>query len=78
MGNFKKPNHFDNKGSGTLAKFVGVNVSDIVPSLLALAIRIISICVALPKVAKASTIVTVVCRCHWHFHLKNIANGNTA
>jgi hypothetical protein len=32
--------------------------------------RIISIWVASPKVAKASTIVTVVCCCRWHFHLK--------
>jgi hypothetical protein len=48
-----------NKGSCVLAKFVGEYVSDIAPSLLALAISIISICVASPKVAKASTIVTV-------------------
>jgi hypothetical protein len=26
--------------------------------------------VMLPKVAKESTIVTVVCRCCWHYHLK--------
>jgi hypothetical protein len=78
MANFKKTNHFDNKRSSTLAKFVGVNVSNIVPSLLALAIRIISVCVVSPKVAKASIIVTVVCHCCWHFHFKNIANGNTA
>ncbi len=36
------------------------------------------ICVVPPKVAKASTIVTVECRCHWHSHPKNIANGNMA
>jgi hypothetical protein len=35
-------------------------------------------CVTPPKVAKASTIVTVVCHCGWCFCLKNIANGNTA
>jgi hypothetical protein len=34
------------------------------------------ICVALPKVAKESTIVTVTCHCRLRFHLKNIANGN--
>jgi len=42
----------------------------ILPSLLALAIRNISIWVASPKVAKASTIVTVSCQCRWHFCLK--------
>jgi hypothetical protein len=36
------------------------------------------ICVAPPKVAKASTIATVTCRCCWRYHLKNIANVNTA
>ncbi len=40
------------------------------PSLLALAIRIISICVMLLKVAKASIIVTFVCHSRRHFHLK--------
>ncbi len=54
------------KGSYTLVKFVGKNISDIKPSLLAMAIRIISICVASPKVIKVSTIVTVTCRCHFH------------
>ncbi len=32
------------------------------------------ISVVLPKVAKASTIVTAMCHCRWHFCLKNIAN----
>jgi hypothetical protein len=40
--------------------------------------RIISIYVMPPKVAKASTILNVTCRCHWHYHLKNIANVYTA
>ncbi len=40
--------------------------------------RIISIYVVPPKVAKASTIVTVVCSCRWCCLLKNIANVNTA
>jgi hypothetical protein len=42
----------------------------ILPSLLALAIRNISIWVASPKVAKAGIIVTVACHCCWHFCLK--------
>jgi hypothetical protein len=33
-----------------------------------------TICVALPKVAKAITIVTVACRRFWRFRLRNIAN----
>jgi hypothetical protein len=49
-----------------------------VTAVLALANRNDPICVALPKKANASTIVTLTCRCHQHFHLKNIANGNTA
>ena len=32
--------------------------------------RIISVWIMLPEVAKASTIVTVVCCWHWRFHLK--------
>ncbi len=32
--------------------------------------RIISICVMQPKVAKASQMVTVVCRCHQHYRSK--------
>jgi hypothetical protein len=44
------------------------------------------ICVVLPKVTKANTIVTVMCCCHWHFHAQtlpvdtslNIANVNSA
>jgi len=28
------------------------------------------ICVTQPKVAKASTIVSVTCRCRWHYHDK--------
>jgi len=35
------------------------------------------ICVTSPKVAKASTLVTVACCCPWRYHLKNIANVNT-
>ncbi len=33
------------------------------------------ICIMPPKVAKASTIVTVECHCRRHFCLKNIANA---
>jgi len=56
------------------------NIANVNEPLLALAIRTISICIALPKVAKASTIVTVARRCRWHFHLKMLpmetrANG---
>ena len=40
--------------------------------------RIIYIYVVPPKVAKASTIMTVACCCCWHYCLKNIANVNTA
>jgi hypothetical protein len=36
--------------------------------------EIIILSVALPKVAKASTIVTVMCCWHWHYHLKYSAN----
>jgi hypothetical protein len=50
------------------------NALDIMPYLLTLADRNDPICVAPPKVAKASTIVTVPCRSHQLFHLKNIAN----
>ncbi len=49
------------KGWCTLA--VGKNVSNIMPSLLALAVRIISIFEMSPKAAKAGTIVTVACCC---------------
>ncbi len=49
-----------------------------VTAVLALANRNDPICVALPKKANASTIVTLNCRCHHHFHLENIGNGNTA
>jgi len=35
-----------------------------------------SICGVTHKVAKVSTIVTVACRCHWWFWIKNIANVN--
>jgi len=41
-----------------------------VTTILALANRDDPICVALPKLVKASTTVTVVCRCHWNFYLK--------
>jgi hypothetical protein len=44
----------------------------------ALANRYDPICVAAPKVAKASTVVTVACCCRWHFQPKNFANRNTA
>ncbi len=40
--------------------------------------RIISICVASPKVAKESKMISVTCRFRWNFHLKNNAYGNTA
>jgi hypothetical protein len=46
-----------------------------VTTVLALDNRYDPICVALPKVAEASTIVTVACHCHKHLHLKNTANG---
>jgi hypothetical protein len=36
--------------------------------------EIIILSVALPKVAKASTIVTVMCCWHWHHHLKYSVN----
>jgi hypothetical protein len=36
------------------------------------------ICVATPKVAKASTMIYIVCHCRWHFCLINIANLNMA
>jgi len=36
--------------------------------------RIVSIYVAMPKVAKASTMVTVVCHCHWPYHRRYRAN----
>jgi len=53
-----------------LRDIVGV----IMPNSLTLAIRNVPISVALPKVAKASTIVTVACCCCWHYCLKYIAN----
>ncbi len=49
-----------------------------VTPVLAIANRNDLICVVPPKVAEASTTVTLECRCHHHFRLKNIANGNTA
>ncbi len=42
----------------------------IVPYLLTLANRNDPISVSTPKVAKASTIVAVVCHCRWHYRLK--------
>jgi hypothetical protein len=48
----------------------------IAPYLLTLANRNDPIHVALPKVAKASTIVTVTCRCHRRYCLKYIANAH--
>ncbi len=42
--------------------------------VLTLANRNDPISVMPPKVGKASTIVTVTCRCRWHCCLKNIAN----
>jgi hypothetical protein len=39
---------------------------DVAPYLLTLANRNDPICVVSPKVAKASTMVTVACRCRWH------------
>jgi len=60
------------KGSCKLTKFVDKSVCDItdtiLPSLLALAMRIIAISVMSPKVSMASTVVTISCRC-WHFRL---------
>ncbi len=59
------------KVSCKLAKFVDKSVCDItdtiLPSLLALAMRIIAISVMSPKVAMASTVLTIACRCWWHF-----------
>jgi hypothetical protein len=46
------------------------------PSLLALADRNVPISVALPKVAKASTIVTVVCRFTGIFTLNSFSMGD--
>ncbi len=43
------------------------NCDMILPFILGLAIRIIFIWFALPKVVKASTIMIVVCHCLWHF-----------
>ncbi len=82
-------NLFPSKGSFTLAKFVSKTVtdSDTQQSLLYLPwphwavqnkIEMILFCVALPKVAKASIIVTVECHCCQCVHLKNIAIGNTS
>jgi len=49
-------------------------VGIIAPYLLTLANRNDPISVVMPKVAKASTIVAVTCRCHWHYCLTYIAN----
>jgi hypothetical protein len=70
-------------GLFTLAKFVSKTVSNSDKrqslSVLTLATlggmtkkRNVLICVALPKVAKASTIVSVVCRCCWHYQAKTL------
>jgi len=48
----------------------------IAPYLLTLANRNDPISVTMPKVAKASTIMAVLCRCHWHYRLKYNANVN--
>ena len=40
---------------------------DVAPYLLTLANRNDPICVVSPKVAKASTMVTVACRCRWRY-----------
>jgi hypothetical protein len=41
-------------------------------TVLALANKTDPICVVLPKVDKASTIVTAACCCRWNFHLKTL------
>ncbi len=53
-----------------------VMLSVVAPYLLTLANRKDAISVVLPKVAKASTIVTVACHCRWRYHLKYIANAH--
>jgi hypothetical protein len=45
-----------------------------VTTVLALANGNDPMCVVLPKVAKASTVVTIACICRWHFHCKNFTN----
>jgi hypothetical protein len=58
-----------------LPKFVGENISDFAASLLALTIKIISICVASANVAKASTNCDCRVLLSLMFCLKNITNG---
>ncbi len=53
-----------------------VMLNVVAPYLLTLANRKDAISVVLPKVAKASTIVTVACHCRWCYHLKYIANAH--
>ncbi len=55
------------KGKGITGDITGI-------IMLTLANRNDPISVMPPKVDKASTIVTVTCRCHQHYRLKNIAN----
>ena len=52
------------------------NVDNVNDPLLTLANRNNPICVALPKVAKASTVVTVVCHCRPQFCFTNFDSVN--
>jgi hypothetical protein len=56
--------------------YIGNVKHDVAPYLLTLANRNDPISVKTPKVAKASTIVAVVCRCCQHYRLKYNANLN--
>ncbi len=62
---------------GNVKDNVALNVAcDIAPYLLTLANKNDPISVAMPKVAKASTIVAVACCCRQRYHLKYNANVN--